>query len=115
MATRRPGTPAPTRFVGVDALKHADDKRGNISTAEYQSLMADEARRPVQVTYARSTSNADHLEAEKEARNRDLDPQLVWRGKDAQDWTDLVVDAAALHPGEGAPRGADRRPAAAEP
>ena len=29
-------------------------------------------------------------------RNRDLDPQLVWRGKDAQDWSDLVVQAPPL-------------------
>jgi hypothetical protein len=31
-----------------------------------------------------------------ERRNRDLDPQLVWRGKDEQDWSDLVVAAAPL-------------------
>jgi len=32
-------------------------------------------------------------------RNRDLDPQLVWRGKDEQDWSDLVVSSATpLHP-----------------
>ena len=37
---------------------------------------------PVQVTYQR--------------RNRDLDPQLVWRGKDAQDWSDLVLQAPPL-------------------
>lgn len=93
MATKKSGT----TFVGVDALKHADDKRKNIPTAEYQSLMADEARKPVQVNYPRSTSNADHLKAEKEARNHDLDPQLVWRGKDEQDWTDLVVNAPPLY------------------
>jgi hypothetical protein len=29
-------------------------------------------------------------------RNRDLDPQLVWRGKDEQDWSDLVVPAPPL-------------------
>ena len=29
-------------------------------------------------------------------RNRDLDPQLVWRGKDEQDWQDLVVPAPPL-------------------
>jgi hypothetical protein len=54
MATKKSGT----TFVGVDALKHPSDKRKNIPTAEYQSLMADEARRPVQVSYPRSTSNA---------------------------------------------------------
>ena len=93
MATRKTTTP----FVGVDALKHPDDKRRNIPTAEYQSLMADEARKPVQVNYPRGTSNADSLQAEKQQRNTDLDPQLVWRGKDAQDWTDLVVNAPPLY------------------
>ena len=32
-----------------------------------------------------------------ERRNRDLDPQLVWRGKDEQDWSDLVVNAPPLY------------------
>ncbi len=31
-----------------------------------------------------------------ERRNRDLDPQLVWRGKDEQDWSDLVVNVPPL-------------------
>ena len=31
-----------------------------------------------------------------ERRNRDLDPQLVWRGKDEQDLNDLVVPAPPL-------------------
>lgn len=93
MATKKPASP----FVGVDVLKHSDDKRRNIPTAEYQSLLADEAKKPVQVSYPRSTSNADSLVNEKERRNRDLDPQLVWRGKDVQDWTDLVVNAPPLY------------------
>jgi adenine-specific DNA-methyltransferase len=32
-----------------------------------------------------------------ERRNLDLDPQLVWRGKDEQDWSDLVVHAPPLY------------------
>jgi transposase len=40
-------------------------------------------RDPEQVAYAR--------------RNRDLDPQLVWRGKDEQDWSDLVVHVPPLY------------------
>ena len=32
-----------------------------------------------------------------ERRNRHLDPQLVWRGKDQQDWSDLVVQAPPLY------------------
>ncbi len=30
-------------------------------------------------------------------RNTGLDPQLVWRGKDEQDWSDLVVHAPPLY------------------
>jgi adenine-specific DNA-methyltransferase len=30
-------------------------------------------------------------------RHPDLDPQLVWRGKDEQDWSDLVVHAPPLY------------------
>ena len=42
------------------------------------------------------------------------DARLVWRGKDRQDWTDLVRQcAAALHPGEDPPQGDHRRPKAA--
>ena len=33
----------------------------------------------------------------KYPRNTDLDPQLVWRGKDELDWTDLVVQAPPLY------------------
>lgn len=77
MATKKSTTP----FVGVDALKHADDERKNTPTAKYQSLMADEARKPVQLAYPRGTSNADPLKAVKAACNHDLDPQFVWRGK----------------------------------
>ncbi|MCC7101440.1 MAG: hypothetical protein IT500_17810 [Rubrivivax sp.] len=96
MATKKTAAGS-ARFIGVDAPEHADDKRRNIPTAEYQSLIADEAKQPVQVTYPRGTSNADHLQVEKEARNHDLDPQLVWRGKDAQDGSDLVVNAPPLY------------------
>ena len=34
---------------------------------------------------------------EKQRRNRDLDSQLVWCGKDEQDWSDLVVHAPPLY------------------
>ena len=67
----------------IEALKHEEDKRKNIPTAEFQSVMAEEEKNPVRVAYER--------------RNRDLDPQLVWRGKDEQDWSDLVVSAPPLY------------------
>lgn len=67
----------------VEALRHKDASRKNIPTAEYQAVMADDERSPIEVAYKR--------------RNRDLDPQLVWRGKDEQDWSDLVVQALPLY------------------
>ncbi|MGH6846567.1 MAG: hypothetical protein ACREC0_03740 [Methylocella sp.] len=30
-------------------------------------------------------------------RNADLDSQLIWRAKDEQDWSDLVVHAPPLY------------------
>lgn len=81
MATKK-NTP-----LSVETLKHDDAKRKNIPTAEYQSVMKKEQQSPVRVAYPR----------EREGRNRDLDPQLVWRGKDDQDWSDLVVHAPPLY------------------
>ncbi len=66
----------------VETLKHTDDKRANIPTAEYQAVLEEDDRNPIQVAYER--------------RNRDLDPQLVWRGKDDQDRPDLVAQAPPL-------------------
>ena len=67
----------------IESLKHEGDKRKNIPTAEFQSIMADEELKPIQVAYGR--------------RNPDLDPQLVWRGKDLLEWSDLVVNAPPLY------------------
>jgi len=67
----------------VETLTHEEASRRNIPTAEYQSVMRKEQQDPVRVAYER--------------RNRDLDPQLVWRGKDEQDWSDLVVQAPPLY------------------
>ncbi len=78
---------APTRKtaskLSVEALKHDDATRKNIPTAEYQSVMQKNEQSPVRIAYER--------------RNRDLDPQLVWRGKDQQDWSDLVVHAPPVY------------------
>jgi len=67
----------------VEAIRHEDASRKNIPTAEYQSVMRNDEKAAVRVAYER--------------RNRDLDPQLVWRGKDEQDWSDLVVPAPPLY------------------
>jgi adenine-specific DNA-methyltransferase len=73
----------PKTPLSVEALKHDDATRKNIPTAEYQSVMQKNEQAPVRIAYER--------------RNRDLDPQLVWRGKDQQDWSDLVVHAPPLY------------------
>jgi adenine-specific DNA-methyltransferase len=75
--------PKSKKEVDIDALKHKAARRRNIPTAELETAMDAETRNPVPVTYER--------------RNRDLDPQLVWRGKDEQDWSDLIVTAPPLY------------------
>jgi adenine-specific DNA-methyltransferase len=66
----------------VETLKHEADKRKNIPTAEFQSVIKPDEQKPVEKRYP---------------RNIDLDPQLVWRGKDEQDWSDLIVQAAPIY------------------
>ncbi|MCA3480106.1 MAG: site-specific DNA-methyltransferase, partial [Rhodobacter sp.] len=68
--------------IEVETLTH-DATRKNIPTAEFESIMREQDKTPIQLAYER--------------RNRDLDPQLVWRGKDAQDWSDLIVQAPPLY------------------
>jgi adenine-specific DNA-methyltransferase len=72
----------PKAEKSIDALRHTDAKRKNIPTAEHQSVLEKEQQNPKTVRYPRNT---------------DLDPQLVWRGKDEQDWSDLVVHAPPLY------------------
>jgi adenine-specific DNA-methyltransferase len=72
----------PAAQKSVEALTHAEAKRKNIPTAEFQSVLEKEQQHPKKIRYPRNT---------------DLDPQLVWRGKDEQDWSDLVVHAPPLY------------------
>src|ERR1700675_2919416 len=72
----------PAAPKSVEVLKHDEAKRKNIPTAEFQSVLEKEQQDPKKVRYPRNT---------------DLDPQLVWRGKDEQDWSDLVVHAPPLY------------------
>ncbi len=67
----------------VGALTHDRAKRANIPTAELEPAMEAADKAPIRLACER--------------RNRELDPQLVWRGKDAQDEDDLVVDAPPLY------------------
>jgi len=83
MAKNTLETKAPKQQKTVETLTHDEASRKNIPTAEYQSVMRTDEQTPIRVAYER--------------RNRDLDPQLVWRGKDEQDWSDLVVPAPPLY------------------
>src|SRR6516165_2570736 len=67
--------------IEVAALRHKDRRR-NIPTAELEPVMDEADKRPEPVPFK---------------RNRDLDPQLVWRGKDEQDWSDLIVQVPPLY------------------
>jgi adenine-specific DNA-methyltransferase len=71
----------PTGPVPVEAFKH-DDKRVNNPTADSGELMSPDVAQPKQLRYP---------------RNPDLDPQLVWAGKDEQNGEDLVVDAPPIY------------------
>ena len=66
----------------VDSLTHDESTRLHIPTAEFQTQSSGEAAAAIRVAYERL--------------NRDLDPQLVWSGKDIVDWSDLVVQAPPL-------------------
>jgi adenine-specific DNA-methyltransferase len=71
-----------TADSGVSAITHTEANRKNIPSAEMQQLMEKDQQLPKKVTYE---------------RNPDLDPQLVWRGKDLTNSSDLVVNAPPLY------------------
>ena len=79
----RARAPRPKAKKTVETLRHEEATRKNLPTAEFQSVMREDEQSPIRVAYER--------------RNRDLDPQLVWRGKDEQDWSELVVQAPPLY------------------
>ena len=80
MAKKKPSSKETTK--SVETITHTEDKRKNIPTIEYCSMVREDQQSPIPVRYP---------------RNPDLDPQLVWRGKDEQDWSDLVVHAPPLY------------------
>ena len=66
----------------VSTIKHEAASRTNIPTAEFETVLDPADRDPIRVAFER--------------RNRDLDPQLVWRGKDVPGPADLMVHAPPL-------------------
>jgi adenine-specific DNA-methyltransferase len=67
----------------VESFVHDDASRRNIPPAEFQTMVRNQEKTPIQVQYER--------------RNPDLDPQLIWRGKDLLDESPLVVNAPPLY------------------
>jgi adenine-specific DNA-methyltransferase len=72
---------APKTATPVESYEH-DDKRKNIPTADNAELVTPEVEQVTQLRYP---------------RNPDLDPQLVWKGKDEQDAQDLSVDVPPIY------------------
>ena len=85
----------------VETLTHDADKRKNIPTAEFQSVVKQEQQQPdprrLRAPQPRSRPAARLARQGRAGLERPRRPR-----------------AAALHPGEGPPQGADRRPAAAD-
>jgi len=73
----------PSKPLRVDSLNHDEASRKNAPTAELEAFVPADVKRPILAAYER--------------RNPDLDPQLVWRGKDVADWSELVVEAPPLY------------------
>jgi adenine-specific DNA-methyltransferase len=65
----------------IDPITH-DDQRLNIPTPELAPMMDPDDAKPIKVAY--------------QQRNPDLDPQLIWRGKDI-DQTEITVDAPPIY------------------
>jgi len=116
----------PAKEKKVEALTHEKARRANIPTAEHQSLaQRQEEMAPVApIRYARTYPLSAGSER---PRDKDIDPQIIWngarvrlsreqvrqlqekgeieigdaqlawRGKDQQDWSDLVVNAPPLY------------------
>src|SRR4051812_2655196 len=72
----------PRPSTSVRQHRFDGDERSNIPTAELESFVRDEDKKPTIVRYP---------------RNPDLDPQLVWKGKDEQDSRALEVPAVPIY------------------
>jgi len=70
-----------TGSTPIETVKHKD-KRVNIPTEELRDFVAEDEAKPKTVLYPRDPS---------------LDPQLVWKGKDEQDQSDLAVPAVPIY------------------
>lgn len=79
--------------VDINSHRHSEAKRKNIPTAELEAFLAEEEAAPKPKQYRAPRQP----EAEVVARDPDRDPQLVWRGKEAQDAEGLTVDTVPVY------------------
>ncbi len=70
-----------TEPTPVETIRHRDE-RANIPTNELRGMLADDERSPRKMLYPRDVS---------------LDPQLVWKGKDEQDTSELEVPVVPIY------------------
>lgn len=123
---RSPRSPKGKPSKKIDALRHEEATRRNIPTAEMESFFrreedaspmepkhyprarplaegqtrtAEEPRQPELIwNGARITITEEQMRELAETGTLTLsDAQLVWRGKDRQDWSDLVVNVPPLY------------------
>ena len=78
----------------IEVTTHDSETRANIPTAELESLVGEDASAPETIKYRRK--DRSDMEQEVYERDADLDPQLVWKGKDQEDSEPLSVDAAPI-------------------
>ncbi len=80
-ATTKRTTRKKSAGKSVASIRHQDTRK-NIPTEELRDFVAEEEQQPKAILYPRDPS---------------LDPQLVWKGKDAQDQADLAVPAVPIY------------------
>ena len=82
----------------VESLSHAKAKRKNIPAAQHQPFMSEEQRKPKQVRYPRpGAEDFEALRASAKERDEDLDPQLIWEGKEKTNAADLLANAPPIY------------------
>ncbi len=79
----------------VESITHDQEKRPNIPSAEMEGLLKNAQAQPVKVSFPRK--NNPDLSPELYTRNPDIDPQLVWKGKEDEDSSPLTVDAVPIY------------------
>ena len=85
----------PKKAKKVKTLAHEGATRPNNPTAELEGLVRDDEANPIRVDYPRRNNPDDTPKLYR--RDEDLDPQLVWFGKDAEDREPLSVDALPIY------------------